>query len=73
MALSNAEKFVNLGMPTQLAVVVAEAIAAGPSSVAWSSITGSAAGVSIAVKDKAQINALTSSSTAADIVAALKA
>ena len=73
MALSNAEKFVNLGMPTQLAVVVAAAIEAGPSSVAWADITGSDAGVSTAVKNKTEIAALTSASTAADIVAALKA
>lgn len=42
-------------------------------SVAWADVTGAQAGVEAAVAAKTEIAALTGSSTAADIVTALKA
>lgn len=52
-----------------LRAIVADAV----SSVAWANITGAQAGVEAAVAAKTEIDALTSGSDAADIVAALKA
>lgn len=73
--MDNAQKLVQLGMPTQLAAELAAQIAAAgtPQAVAWAGVTGTQAGVEAAVAAKTEIAALTGSSTAADIVAALKA
>lgn len=74
MALSNAQKFINLGMPADLAKVLAEAIESSVvDSIAWANVTGSQAGVEAAVAAKTEIAALTSGSDAAAIVAALQA
>jgi hypothetical protein len=68
MALSNAEKLVNLGMPTQLAQAVQDMIAAATTGLSYSDADAEAA-----IAAKTEVAALTPSSTAADIVAALQA
>lgn len=70
---TNPRKFYGLGMAPELAANVAEAIDGAAGSPDWANINGTQAGVEAAVKAKAAIAALTSGSTAADIVAALKA
>lgn len=63
MALSNAEKLVNLGMPAELAAIVQSMIA--------DAFTDADAEAAIAAKT--EVAALTSGSDAAAIVAALQA
>jgi len=74
MAYTVAQKMITQGMSPELAKVVQDAISeATGGTVAWADVTGTQAGVEAAVKAKPAIAALTGSSTAADIVAALKA
>lgn len=68
MALSNAEKLVNLGMPTQLAQAVHDMIAAATTGLSYSDADAEAA-----IAAKTEIAALSGASTAAQIVTALKA
>lgn len=65
MAQSNAQRLINLGFPVEQAKLLAEMIAGGDP------YTNTDAEAAIATK--AEIAALTSESTAADIVAALQA
>lgn len=58
---------------TQVKLLRALVAEATGGSVAWASVTGTQTGVEAAVKAKPAIAALTGSSTAADIVTALKA
>jgi hypothetical protein len=68
MAQSNAEKLVNLGMPPELAKTLAEIIATATSGQTYTDADAEAA-----IAAKTEIAALTGSSTASDIVTALKA
>lgn len=73
MALSNAEKLVNLGFPTQQAVLLQAMIAEAVAAVTPEDIAGFDAAVEAAVAAKTEIAALTGASTAANIVTALQA
>jgi hypothetical protein len=83
MAISNAQKLVNIGLPSELAKVLADIIAADIAAITPSDITGfdaavvSATGldtaVEAAVAAKTEVAALTGGSSAADIVTALQA
>lgn len=72
MAFSLAEQLMRVGMPAEQARLLSEAIS-GAGSVAWANVTGTQAGVEAAVAAKNEIAALTGSSDAAAIVAALQA
>ena len=65
MAQSNAQRLINLGFPVEQAKLLAEMIAGGDPYTDTQARN--------AIKTKTQIDALTPSSDAADIVAALKA
>lgn len=72
--MADVRRLCELGMPTELAKEVARQIdAAAGGSVVWSEISGTQAGVEAAVAAKSEIAALTSSSDAEAIVAALQA
>lgn len=72
--MADVRRLMALGMPGELAKEIAAQIdAAGGGSVAWGDVTGSQAGVEVAVAAKTEIAALTSGSDAAAIVAALQA
>lgn len=73
MAMTKADQLVRIGMPPELAKLLASWIEGGGVSVSWGNVTGTQAGVEAAVAAKAQIAALTSGSSAEDIVAALQA
>lgn len=71
--MSNTNRLIALGLAPELAEEIANQIAGAPGSVAWANVTGTQAGVETAVAAKPEIVALTSASTAEDIVAALQA
>lgn len=73
MALSNAEKLVNLGFPTEQAKLLQTMIAEAVAAVTPADIEGFDAAVEAAVAAKTEIAALTGGSTAANIVTALQA
>lgn len=73
MAIADIRKLIGAGVPPETAKVIDELLTASGASIAWGDVTGTQAGVEAAIKAKTQIAALTGSSTAADIVAALKA
>ncbi len=77
MALSNAEKLVNLGFPTEqaklLQTMIEQAITAAVAAITPADIEGFDEAVEEAVAAKTEIAALTGSSTAANIVTALQA
>lgn len=70
----NARRLAELGMSTELAKEVVKQIAAASGgTVEWSDVDGGDDGARAAIATKPEIDALTSASDAADIVAALKA
>ena len=80
MAFTKAEALMRLGMPAELEKQLQEWIEGGSGTVAWGDVTGKPstfpadpATVEAAVAAKTEIAALTSGSSAADIVAALQA
>lgn len=73
MALSNAEKLVNLGFPTEQAKLLQTMIAQAVAAVTPADIEGFNEAVEAAVAAKTEIAALSGASTAANIVTALKA
>jgi hypothetical protein len=73
MAIADIRKLIGVGVPPETAKVIDEIITASGASIAWADVTGTQAGVEAAVAAKTEIAALTGSSTAADIVAALQA
>lgn len=73
MAIADIRKLMAVGVPAEMAKVIDEIVTSSGASIAWADVTGTQAGVEAAVAAKTEIAALTGSSTAADIVAALKA
>lgn len=73
MAYSNAQKLAASGVPWPVAKQLGAEIDTGPSALPWANVTGTQPGVEDAVAAKTQIAALSGSSTAAEIVTALKA
>jgi len=64
--MTNAEKLVSLGVPAEVAKVISDMVAAAAADP-------SSTDIEVAIATKTEVAALTSGSSAADIVAALQA
>lgn len=71
--MADARRLIELGLPPQLATELANQIDGVIGDVPWANISGAQDGVEAAVAAKTEIAALTGSSTADNIVTALKA